>query len=170
MISAESNMPGTITTPDAIEIRILISAMADKRAMIAETKTGPRLNALQQDLTAARQRLAVLFGERHGWHLSKSDFSPAMLARGGLFNGRGYHVDPWPRDLVDHGYFYRKDQKAAAVAAHLYGIFVHAKRRDTEATAALHGLRVIWPDDFPSWYLPGRTTLVVCTPLAGPAS
>jgi len=167
MNNAECNMPGTIHTPDVIEIRILISAMADNRAMIAETKTGPRLNTLQQDLTAARQRLAVLFGKRHGWRLSKSDFSPAVLARGGLFNGRGYHVDPWPRDLVDHGYFYRKDRKAAAVTAHLYGIFDYAKRRDTEATAALHGLRVIWPEDFPSWWLPGRTTLVVYTPLTG---
>ena len=92
-----------------------------------------------------------------------------MLARRGLFNGRGYHVDPWPRELVDHGYFYRKDRKAAAVAAHLYGDFDAAKRKDTEATAALYGLRVTWPEDFPSWYLPGRTTLIVCTPATDPA-
>ena len=111
----------------------------------------------------------MLFGERHGWHLSKSDFSPSVLARRGLFNGRGYHVDPWPRELVDHGYFYRRDRKAAAVAAHLYGTFDAAKRQDTEATASLYGLRVTWPEDFPSWYLPGRTTLIVCTPLAEPA-
>src|SRR5690606_13214878 len=107
--------------------------------------------------------------ERHGWHLSKSAFSPSVLAMRGLLNGRGYHVDPWPRGLIDHGYFYRKDRMAAAVAAHLYGTFDAAKRQDTEATAALHGLRVSWPEDFPSWYLPGRTTLIVCTPLAGPA-
>lgn len=30
-----------------------------------------------------------LFGQRHGWHLSRSDFSPSVLARRGLFNGRG---------------------------------------------------------------------------------
>jgi len=46
MNNAESNMPDTIHTQDVIEIRILISAMADNRAMIAETKTGPRLNTL----------------------------------------------------------------------------------------------------------------------------
>ena len=56
------------------------------------------------------------------------------------------------------------------VAAHLYGTSDAAKRQDTEATAALYGLRMTWPEDFPSWYLPGRTTLIVCTPLAGPAS
>ena len=150
------------------EIAVLASAVTDDQEKLRDAKGYPQINALQQDLQATRQRLAVLFGERHGWHLSKSAFSPSVLARRGLFNGRGYH-DPWPRELVDHGYFYRRDRKAAAVAAHLYGTFDAAKRQDTEATAALYGLRVTWPEDFPSWYLPGRTTLIVCTPLAEPA-
>ena len=152
------------------EVAALASAVTEFQEKIRDAKGYARINALQQDLQATRQRLAVLFGERHGWHLSKSAFSPSVLARGGLFNGRGYHVDPWPRELVDHGYFYRRDRKAAAVAAHLYGTFDAAKRQDTEATAALCGLRVTWPEDFPSWYLPARTTLIVCTPLSGPAS
>ena len=152
------------------EIATLASAVTEFQEKLREEKRYPRISALQQDLHATRQRLAVVFGERHGWHLSRSDFSPSVLARRGLFNGRGYNVDPWPRALVDHGYFYRKDRKAAAVAAHLYGTFDAAKRQDTEDTAALYGLRVNWPEDFPSWYLPGRTTLVVCRPLAGPAS
>ena len=151
------------------EIAALASAVTDYQEKLCAAKSYPRINALQQDQHATRQWLAVLFGERHGWHLSKSAFSPSVLARRGLFNGRGYHVDPWPRALIDHGYFYRKDRKAAAVAAHLYGTFDAANRQDTEATAALYGLRVTWPEDFPSWYLPGRTTLVVCTPLAEPA-
>ena len=153
----------------ADEIAALASAVTDYQEKFCAAKGHPRIDALYQDLRATRQRLAVLFGERHGWRLSKSDFSPSVLARRGLFNGRGYHVDPWPRELIDHGYFYRKDRKAAAVAAHLYGIFDAAKCQDTEDTAALHGLRVTWPEDFPSWYLPGRTTLIVCTPLAEPA-
>ena len=155
------------TSPD--EIAALARAVTDYQEKLCAAKSYPRINALQQDQHATRQRLAVLFGERHGWHLSKSAFSPSVLARRGLFNGRGYHVDPWPRALIDHGYFYRKDRKAAAVAAHLYGTFDAANRQDTEATAALYGLRVTWPEDFPSWYLPGRTTLIVCTPLAEPA-
>jgi len=154
------------TSPD--EIAALARAVTDYQEKLCAAKSYPRINALQQDQHATRQRLAVLFGERHGWHLSKSAFSPSVLARRGLFNGRGYHVDPWPRALIDHGYFYRKDRKAAAVAAHLYGTFDAANRQDTEATAALYGLRVTWPEDFPSWYLPGRTTLIVCTPLAEP--
>ena len=151
------------------EVAALASAVTEFQEKIRDAKGYPRINALQQDLQATRQRLALLFGERHGWQLTRSGFSPSVLARRGLFNGRGYHVDPWPRELVDHGYFYRKDRKAAAVAAHLYGTFDAAKRQDTEATAALYGLRVTWPEDFPSWYLPGRTTLIVCTPATDPA-
>jgi len=151
------------------EVAALARGVTEYQERLREAKGYPRINALQQDQQATRQRLAVLFGKRHGWRLSRSDFSPSVLARRGAFNGRGNHFDQWPRALVDHGYFYRKDRKAAAVASHLYGDFDAAKRQDTEATAALYGLRVTWPEDFPSWYLPGRTTLIVCTPLAGPA-
>ena len=155
------------TSPD--EIAALASAVTDYQQKFCDAKGQRRSDTMYQALRATRQWLAVLFGERHGWRLSKSDFSPSVLARRGLFNGRGYHVDPWPRELVDHGYFYRKDRKVAAVAAHLYGNFDSAKRQDNEATAALYGLRVTWPEDFPSWYLPGRTTLIVCTPRGEPA-
>ena len=155
-------------SPD--EVAALATAVTEFQEKLRDAKRYPRIHALQQDLQATRQRLALLFGERHSWQLTGSGFSPSVLARRGLLNGRGNHVDPWPRELVDHGYFYRKDRKAAAVAAHLYGDFDAAKRHHTEATASLYGLRVTWPEDFPSWYLPGRTTLIICTPLAGPAS
>lgn len=151
------------------EIASLANAVTEFQEKLRDEKRYPRISALQQDQHATRQRLAVLFGERHGWHLSRSAFSPSVLARRGLFNGRGYHVDPWPRELVDHGYFYRKDRKAAAVAALPYGTFDAAKRQETEDTAALYRLHVTWPEDFPSWYLPGRTTLIVCTPRGEPA-
>ena len=169
MNNAEFNLPGTIIGPDAMEVSILIGAMTDKRAMIAETKSGPRLNALQQDLRTLQQRLAVLFGATRGWALSRSDFTAAVLARRGLFDGRGYSAEPWPRELVDHPFYYRKDRMASAVAANLYGTFDAAKRQDIAAFAELKGLRTTWPQDFPSWWLPGRTTLVVYTPLTGPA-
>ena len=158
-----------MTKPDTDEITALISAMADKRTMLAETKGFTRLNALQQDLRALQQRLAVLFGATRGWTLSRSDFTSAVLARRGLFDGRGYYADLWPRDLVDHPFYYRKDRMASAVAAHLYGTFDAAKRQDIAALAELKGLRATWPEDFPSWWLPGRTTLVVYTPMTGPA-
>ena len=169
MNKAELNLPGTITGPDTMDISILISVMADKRAMIVETKSIPRMNALQQDLRTVQQRLALLFGATHGWALSRSDFIAAVLARRGLFDGRGYYAEPWPRELFDHPFYYRKDRMASAVAAHLYGTFDAAKWQDIAAFAELKGLRTTWPEDFPSWWLPGRTTLVVYTPLTGPA-
>ena len=76
---------------------------------------------------------------------------------------------PWPWELVDHPFYYRKDRMASAVAAHPYGTFDAAKRQDIAAFAELKGLRTTWPEDFPSWCLPGRTTLVVYTPLTEPA-
>jgi len=164
MNNANSNLPGTITDPYAIEISILISAIVDKRAMIAETKSVPRLNALQKDLRTLQQRLAVLFGANRGWTLSRSDFTLAVLAWRGLFDCRDYYAEPWPREPVDHPFYYRKDRMASGVAAHLYGTFDAAKRQDIAAFAELKGLRTTWPEDFPSWWLPGRTTLVVYTP------
>jgi hypothetical protein len=166
MITPESHTLGTISTSDALEISLLISAMADKRALIAETRTVPRLNALQQELRTLQQRLAVLFGAIHGWTLSRSDFTSAVLARRGLFDGRGCRADPWPRDLVDHPFFYRKDRMASAVAAHVYGTFDAARQKDFAGLAAAKGLHAEWPEDFPSWWVPGRTTLVLYTPLA----
>ena len=169
MITPNSNLPGTISTSDAMEITLLISAMADKRTLIAETRTVPQLNARQQELRALQHRLAVLFGAIHGWTLSRSDFTSAVLARRGLFDGRGCRADPWPRDLVDHPFFYRKDRMASAVAAHLYGTFDASKKQDVASLAAAKGLQATWPKDYPSWWLPGGTTLVVYTPLAEPA-
>ena len=100
---------------------------------------------------------------------ARSDFTAVVLARRGLFDGRGYYAEPWPRELVDHPFYYRKDRMASTVAAHLYGTFDAAKRQDIAAFAELKGLRTTWSEDFPSWWLPGRTTLVVYTPLTGPA-
>lgn len=83
-------------SPD--EVAALATAVTEFQEKLRDAKRYPWIHALQQDLQATRQRLAVLFGERHGWHLSKSAFSPSVLARRGLFNGRGNHVDPWPRE------------------------------------------------------------------------
>ena len=169
MTKADANPTRVIAERDPDEITAMISAMADKRTMITAAKTVPYLNTLQQGLRALQQRLAVLFGAGHGWTLSRSDFSPTVLARRGLFDGRGNFVDPWPRELVDHPFFYRKNRMASAVAAHLYGTFDAAKRQDIAALAETKGLQTAWPDDFPSWWLPGRTTLVVYTPMTGSA-
>ena len=63
-----------------------------------------------------------------------------------------------PHDQFDHPYYYRRGRHAAAIAAHLYG-WPHVRER-CEATARQHGL-VLEVPDFPSWWFPGQTTLVV---------
>jgi len=59
MNNATSNTPGTITCPDAMEISILINAIADKRAMTAETKIRP---APERPATGSARRAAPTCG------------------------------------------------------------------------------------------------------------
>lgn len=153
----------TQTAADDGEVTALLRALVDTRAELFEAMRPLHIRYLQNDIVALQHKLALLFGERRGWRLSRSDFSPTVLAREGVFDGRGVHAVAWSHDLVDHGYFYRKDRKAVAVASHLYGEFHEAKRRDIDSMAKHLGLNAEWPEDFPSWWVPGNTTLVVYT-------
>jgi len=111
-----------------------------------------------------QHKLATIFGERRGWRLSASGFPPALLARRGVSTRTADAVaGGWTCAVADHPFFYRAtDRRAAAVAAHLY------EARDRAAIrgwAAAHRLRVGFPTDFPSWWIPGGTTLCVYEPL-----
>ena len=145
------------------KVALLTQSLIETRAEIVRAEGRMKIEKLQRRLNASQRRLAVLFGQSRGWRLSRSAFSPTVLARNGLFDGRGYHFEYWPRELVDHGYFYRKNRLAIGVASHLYGDFHDAKRKEIEAFAAHHGLKAEWPEDFPSWWVPGSTRLVVYT-------
>jgi hypothetical protein len=153
----------TRTAADDGEVTALLQALVDTRSELFMAMRPLHIRYLQNDIVGLQRQLALLFGKRRGWHLSRSDFSPTVLAREGLFDGLGVHAVAWSHDLVDHGYFYRKDRKAAAVASHLYGEFHEANRRDIDTMAAHLGLKAEWPEDFPSWWVPGGTTLVVYT-------
>jgi hypothetical protein len=112
-------------------------------------------------IRALQHKLAVLFGKRRGWQLSASYFPPAVLARHGVSSRTTDPAEGWTRAAADHPFFYRTDdQRAAAVAAHLY----EARDQDRVAIrswAAAHRLTVAFPTDFPSWWIPGGTTLCV---------
>lgn len=153
----------TLTAADDSEVTALLQALVDTRSELFGATRLPHIRYLQNAIVALQLQLALLFGKRRRWHLSRSDFSPTVLARGGLFDGRGVHAVAWSHDLVDHGYFYRKDRKAVAVASHLYGELNEAKRRNIASMAAHLGLKAEWPEDFPSWWAPNSTTLVVYT-------
>ena len=126
------------------------------------------LSALRRERELERVfacRLALDFAESRGWTLSRSDFVLAALARGGVHGG----YLPYPYDhhtTMDHSYYFRRNRRAAAIAAHLYeGAFL-ANRARCEALAAALGLTLELPD-YPSWYYPGATTLVLYVGPAG---
>jgi len=131
-----------------------------------------------------RADLAIEFGRRNGWSRAKSQFSIEALAgrksRGGS-RGRESTFLGEHHELFDHFYCYREMQhpfRAAAVVAHLYGalpgtsaaatypnlVFSQKELDEKAAKARGLGLALTWTQ-FPSWWSPGSTTLVLYTPL-----
>jgi hypothetical protein len=73
-------------------------------------------------------------------------------------------IDDWPGFLTKPYWFRYPDKRAAAVAAHLYDTtLAEHSAASIERWAWQHGLRAQWPKDFPSWWYPGRTQLLVIT-------
>lgn len=116
-----------------------------------------------QRLRWLKDRLAVEFDRRHGWRMTRSLFRPSVLARRGTRNGYCDFTDRWR--FTDHTYSYKIGHYAAGIATHPYDVDDRF-RYDARRWAEPRGLRVEFPTDFPSWWYPGRTTLVVFTPLA----
>jgi len=118
----------------------------------------------QCEIATLRRRLAQMFGERHGWRDTRAEFGPAVLARRGMAVSDPSCRSAWPYPLIDHPDFFRTaDRRAVALAAHLYGTSP-GKRNDAATWAAQHHLRVEFPTDFPSWWVPGGTTLCIYLP------
>ena len=112
---------------------------------------------------ALKYRLAFDFGKQYGWKQSSREFTPMVLARGGVWDRECYGARGlWPREFADHPYFYRMGRNAAALASHPYDV-TKATKIAAKAWAEANGLTVAFPDDFPSWWFPGDTTLVVFT-------
>ena len=118
-----------------------------------------------QGIDALRSLLISEFARRHGWKIRKHDnFTTGMLAerrsRRGPLEQRYVGIG-WS----DHDFFFRRlDGTPAAVAGHPYDADTPEQRAGYEAFAARAGLRVTFPMDFPSWWYPGRTTLVLFEP------
>lgn len=117
---------------------------------------------LLNELNAIRFRLWCEFGNTRGWLPTRSWFSTQVLANGKVHAGRGRHYGrEWP--FTDHRYAFRwPDRRAAAVAGNPYDLGpddTDGRARAAE-WAAINGLKVSFPD-FPSWWNPGHTNLVL---------
>lgn len=133
-------------------------------ALVCRPHDAPRRTHIAMDAAAddLRRLLAIEFGHRRGWKLSPRVFSPYCLERRGRrdsFTVRCYSC--WPSDIADHPFAYRADGRAAAVAAHVYDL----DEAQARAWAGRQRLAVEFPTDFPSWWFPGWTRLVLFTPL-----
>jgi hypothetical protein len=106
-----------------------------------------------------RYESAQRFGKLHGWTPMKlgRSFGFNTLAKGGF--ARRSRDGQWHAPH-DHAYFYHRDKRTTAIAAHLYNW--PNSRETCEAAARRYNLRFETPD-FPSWHhpLPNGTTLIV---------
>jgi hypothetical protein len=96
------------------------------------------------------------YGARRGWREASKRFPLSALARLRVAD------EDWEQEFTDHRSFWTLHDRPFAVAAHLYGC--DDRVRDAAcAWAASRGLQATFPVDFPSWWYPGRTTLIELT-------
>ncbi len=109
------------------------------------------------------QGLATAFGQLHGWALSPTRFTLTQLAQ--QSNQRRHRYVDDPNGVMDHPYYYRETQRPyrpAGLAAHLYNWPYCGPH--VEFYCLKIGLRYESIIDFPSWWVPGQTTLILYTP------
>jgi hypothetical protein len=126
---------------------VTVAALADELAKLCEASEGYASKQWSR-MEKVQAQLAAEFGRRRGWKRSRS--SPSTVYRD-LFAG------PALMHLIDNPYVYRMPNGHYAIASH-----VHNYNRDKDrALAARHNLVVEHVTDFPSWWYPGETKLVV---------
>lgn len=127
------------------------------RLMANRDAASPAEKRERQERIEEQQRaLSDAYGARRGWRRAAERFPVRALARVSRAE------EEWEPKFVDHYSFWVSDGRPVAVVAHLYGCD-EALREAACAWAALRGLRATFPVDFPSWWYPGRTTLIEIT-------
>lgn len=110
----------------------------------------------QERIEEHQRALSSAYGMRRGWQRAAERFPLKALAR---VSGAD---EEWEHEFTDHRSFWMLAGKPIAVVAHLYSC--DDERRDAARDwAARRGLRATFPVDFPSWWYPGRTTLIEIT-------
>jgi hypothetical protein len=107
-----------------------------------------------------QDQVAVEFGRSRGWKLSRKMFSLEQLRTGRPMRGSKDYAGISPR--FDHPYWYRAGRVPVAIACHLYD-WDGWHEEEFAAECKRHGLQYSVVTDFPSWWLPGWSQLVVVT-------
>lgn len=133
--------------------------LAEQITFFLKQKPSPK-NALE--ICALRLGLAKMFAADHNWKLSPSPFDIHVLAKQGVWGMRQME-----RSIhIDHAYYFRtSDRRAAGLAVHLYDNINTHKQQEIRQWAGKNKLNAEYPTDFPSWWVPGSTTLVLYRPL-----
>lgn len=115
------------------------------------------------EISRLQTYLAIQFGNNYGWVLS-SAFSPRCLARNGHHDGKELSETEmyFHHSYGDHPYYYRQNNRAIAVVAHLYDLDDDDKNLIFE-WADGRNLKVSYPDE-PSWWYPDVTKMVLFEP------
>jgi hypothetical protein len=131
---------------------VTVAALADELAKLCEASEGYAPKQWWR-MERIQNQLAAEFGRRRGW--KRSRLSPSSAYRD-LFGG------PALMHQIDNPYLYRMPNGHYAIASHVYNY----DRDEDRALAARHNLIVEHVTDFPSWWYPGHTKLVVWRPSA----
>jgi hypothetical protein len=106
-----------------------------------------------------RKAIITAYAEARGWCLARTGFSLSRLAREEVLPTQ---VLPYPRTFMDHVWHFRHGSgfHPAAIVAHPYAYLEQPVRDALVAWGTDNGLRIAFPDDFPSWWFPGETSLI----------
>lgn len=131
-------------------------------AKIQEVKELSRDQKLFWNCDAVQNELAAEYGHRRGWLHSTRDYSVRALIEGKVHARINWDLPRIKLPLFDHPYFYRDARRRAiALVSHVYTRLTDEAKTEALKQAETMGLTVEFPDDFPSWWSPGRTALVV---------
>jgi hypothetical protein len=161
----------TVASPAAVKFPwtiagLIADVLRTQQTEVSRKAPRYRLQLLQEEIGKLRNLLIDIFAERLGWRPSKAWFTPSMLAKRGVAYHPWRDRPDWSGGFVDHGQCFRSlDRRAAAFASNPYGLRWTADHPDIRAFCEHFHLSAAIPD-FPSWWFPGRTTLIVFTPLA----
>jgi hypothetical protein len=159
---AAANFPWTIAG-------LIADALRTQQTEASRRAPRSRLQLLQEEIGKLRSLLIDIFAERNGWRASHAWFTPSMLAKRGVAYHPWRDRPDWSGAFIDHCHCFRTpNRRAAAFASNPYGLRWTVDHLDIRAFCERFRLSAAIPD-FPSWWFPGRTTLIVFTPLGDDA-